>query len=380
MRVAHVCYFFDPDIPSPDDLLERYQTLTGVAEGIRRAGSDVVVVQRFHADATVERGGVEYRFVRDPCRRAGSLFDSAARVNRAAAACRPDLVHVHGLPFARQAARLRRLIDVPILIQDHANRPPARGIDAASLRRAFESIDMATFAAVEQAMPWGERGIIGSRPVIAELMEGSSRFHPMEQAIARRRTGRDGNPLCLWVGRLNANKDPLTALEGFALAAADLPNARLLMVYHESPLLRPVEEWLADHPRITNRIAMIGRVDHDELEWLCNSADLYLSASHREGSGYALLEALSCGLTPAVTDIPSFRVLTDNGRFGPLWTHGDPDSCARAILAANARRSPAARARIRDHFEENFSFDAIGARAVELYAGMVTHCRSRAFA
>ena len=39
---------------------------------------------------------------------------------------------------------------------------------------------------------------------------------PLEPDAARRLSGVTGDPAVLWVGRLNANKDPLCAVEGFA--------------------------------------------------------------------------------------------------------------------------------------------------------------------
>lgn len=379
MRIAHVSYFFDREIRTPDDLLDRYETLTGVAEGIVAAGADVQVVQRFHTDARVDRNGIEYRFVRGHCLHPGSLLDPATRVNQAVAAVSPDVVHAHGLPFARQAARLRRFLPLtPLLIQDHANRPPSHTVAVSSLRRAFESIQMVTFTSVEQATPWVERGIIGGNTIVGELMEGSSHFRPLDRVIARRNTGLDGDPLCLWVGRMDPNKDPLTALEGFSRAMPGLRNPKLVMVFREAPLLRAVETWLAVNASTAERVRLVGAVDHDRLEDLYNSADLYLSASRREGSGYAVLEALACAVMPVVTDIPSFRVLTDCGRVGALWTPGDPGSCADAIHHTYAQGSRLDRTRIRDHFDANFSFQAIGHRAVELYSRLVTRSHSAA--
>ena len=39
------------------------------------------------------------------------------------------------------------------------------------------------------------------------------------------------------------------------------------------------------------------------------AADVFVSGSHSEGSGYALIEAMSAGVVPVVTDIPSFRAI-----------------------------------------------------------------------
>jgi hypothetical protein len=74
--------------------------------------------------------------------------------------------------------------------------------------------------------------------------------------------------------------------------------------------------FLQDHadrvPKLWRRRAM--------RRGLAAAADLFVSGSQREGSGTALLESLACGLPPIVTDIPSFRMLTCDGRIGALWS------------------------------------------------------------
>ena len=60
-------------------------------------------------------------------------------------------------------------------------------------------------------------GIISDMSLVYELPESSTVFLPMDKAQARKelRLPADGL-LFLWVGRLNANKDPLTALKAFS--------------------------------------------------------------------------------------------------------------------------------------------------------------------
>ena len=90
-----------------------------------------------------------------------------------------------------------------------------------------------------------------------------------------------------------------------------------------------------------------------------NAADLLVSGSHREGSGFALIEAMACGLPPVVTDIPSFRALT-GGAVGRLWRRGDATDLAAALRWQWASRNPQQRAAIRAHFERRLSLPAIG--------------------
>ena len=97
------------------------------------------------------------------------------------------------------------------------------------------------------------------------------------------------------------------------------------------------------------------------------AADVFVLGSHREGSGYAAIEAMAGGAIPVLTDIPSFRALTGNGRIGALWTPGEPQSLADALASVMARPLAREREAVRTRFQTTFTWRAIGARAVELY-------------
>ena len=73
-----------------------------------------------------------------------------------------------------------------------------------------------------------------------------------------------------------------------------------------------------------------------------------------------LIDALACGTTPLVTDIPSFRRITGEGEFGALVPVGDAAALAAAIRDWSRRDRPELRRRARAHFEREMSLDAIG--------------------
>jgi glycosyltransferase involved in cell wall biosynthesis len=97
------------------------------------------------------------------------------------------------------------------------------------------------------------------------------------------------------------------------------------------------------------------------------AADLFVLGSHHEGSGYSLIEALACGLTPVVTDVPSFRARTGQGAVGRLWRCDDGYGLSEALQACAAAVGGASRARVRGHFEAHISAAAVGARFAAAY-------------
>ena len=57
-----------------------------------------------------------------------------------------------------------------------------------------------------------------------------------------------------------------------------------------------------------------------ELEKIYNQHQFFILGSHYEGSGYALLEAMACGCIPIVTNIPSYKFMTNNGDCALLFS------------------------------------------------------------
>jgi glycosyltransferase involved in cell wall biosynthesis len=132
-------------------------------------------------------------------------------------------------------------------------------------------------------------------------------------------------------------------------------------------LLPAVRGRISGDPLLCGRVHLLGRVSHGEIEQLMRAADIFVSGSHREGSGYSLIEALACGLPPAVTDIPSFRSLTGHGAVGALWPTGDAAALCDALLAIAAQPDAARRAAARRHFEYELSFEAVGRKLAVAY-------------
>jgi glycosyltransferase involved in cell wall biosynthesis len=70
-----------------------------------------------------------------------------------------------------------------------------------------------------------------------------------------------------------------------------------------------------------------------------NSADLYLTASHTDGSSVSLLEALACGLPVIVSDIPSNKEWVCHGREGWIFPDNDVDDLVHKITQAVSARN-----------------------------------------
>ena len=236
-------------------------------------------------------------------------------------------------------------------------------------KMADKLTDAYLFASHELGAEWVEKGIISSPKKIHEVMEVSSIFSPMNRALARLQTKTTGSPVFLWVGRLNDNKDPLTVIKAFLRFAELNPEARLYMIYHTDELLGQVNELLAQSSR-KDTIRLIGQVPHDDLQYWFNSADIILSGSHYEGSGTAVCEAMSCGCMPIVTDISSFRMISDNGRCGLLYEPGNEEALFSALMQTTDMDIQDKQKLSLEYFQSNLSFEAIAKRIQDIAASL----------
>ena len=194
MHVAHLIYTHDRDLRDPDALLDRYSTLTGWSDALVGAGVErTTVLVAFWRDALVQRGQVRYHFVR-PVLAWPQVFTSG-RLHRVLATLGPDVLHVNGLSFTMETWRLRREFPhTPILLQDHADRPPRHPARRALRRVGLRAADGFLFAAAQQVEPWRAAGLIGADTPVFEVMESSTRFEPIGRRRARAMTGLPGRP------------------------------------------------------------------------------------------------------------------------------------------------------------------------------------------
>ena len=366
LRVVQVSFHRDVERREPRWLIEDWPTLTRIAVAAASPQCHVEVVQACEQDLSVQLVGVPVHFVRQTSAadglsiRVGSKLSAAARVLNRVAEIKPHVVHVNGLDYPLQLLRLRRrLPQAAIVVQDHAGSP-ATGWRKALHRRALAKVNAALFCASEQARPFFESGTLRPDLPVFEVLEDSSLFVAGDQKDARRRSGIHGDPCLLWLGRLDAVKDPLGVLDAVAMASDHLPGARLWCCYRDAPLEGQVKARMAADPRLRERAVLLGPRPHAEVETLCQAADFLIQGSLREGSGYAVIEALACGTTPLVTDIPAFRKITKQGRFGALATPGDAAAMSRNLIEWASKDRARLRREARRHFEDELSYAVIG--------------------
>ena len=356
LRVANVSVYLDPARRAPEELMRAWRDFAAPAAAAARAGVEMTVVRASWVDAVHTVGGVPCQFVR------------RSRLWAQVAAGRPDVIHWQGLLFPVQLrACAARFPGVPIVAQDHGSAVPRRGWRRWLHGWGFAPLAGVMFTAAEQAAAFKAAGVLRQDLPVFEVVEASSPFLPGDRATARATTGLGGDPCLLWVGNLDANKDPLTVLDAVSRAAPHFPGLQLSMCYRFAPLLAQVRERIARDPDLAGRVRLLGEVAYPEIEQHFRAADFLVQASHKEGSGYAVIEALACGTTPLVTDIPSFRAITGQGARGALVPTDDPGEFARAIRDWAGRDRAELRRAAREHFDKTLSLDVIGRQLAAAY-------------
>jgi glycosyltransferase involved in cell wall biosynthesis len=379
MKVLIANFFYDEDIPNEQRLLERYYSTTGWAEALQRKGIDVAVINRFYKESFLEVNNVKYYFVKDRFKGRLKPWQVSMKCLKKISQLNADVVHVHGISITFHIFLLRMLLrkKTAIVVQDHKS---ARG------RRRFiynffnGAADGFFFATSDIGKEW--LGIKGQFRKIFPVMEGGTIFnfetrdadrdyHYYDRNEARKLTNTSGSPVFLWVGRFHQHTDPLTVLDGIEILFQNFSTASFYMIHSGDQLFSEVKKKIEGSQILKQRVHLLGKVDRREIKMYYDSSDYFVAGSHYEGSVYALREALSCGCVPIVTNIPTFRMMTDEGKLGALWEPGNKNSFVQAaVVAINKPLREEANACI-EFFKNHLSFDAITEVALNHYEEVV---------
>jgi glycosyltransferase involved in cell wall biosynthesis len=154
----------------------------------------------------------------------------------------------------------------------------------------------------------------------------SSRFRPAHQSGSER----SETFKVVYIGALSVAKGIPVLLEAFAQLAPQDVELTLVGGCGTRPMRRYLETRLANDPRITV-------TSGDPLPYL-QRADLYVHPSFQDGSPFASLEALACGIPVVVTEDTGTKELIREGINGWVVPTGDVDALLSALRDAYDRR------------------------------------------
>ncbi|MEO6539625.1 MAG: glycosyltransferase family 4 protein [Ferruginibacter sp.] len=354
MKIVSTSYTNTREFNDPVQWLHRIDFYTGILEELAKQ-HEVESIEQINYSGVLIRKGVKYNFLdfkRSKLYFPGQLHGYIKKLQ-------PDIVFVNGIVFPLQIIQLRlKMGSRAKIILWHRSEKPFTGVKKYLQRLADKFVTAYLFTSAEFGKLWIEnRNITGKK--IHEIMHASSVFCPSDKIEARSALSIDGSPVFLCVGRLDANKDPLTVVKAFISFLSFQPSAKLFMIYHTEELLHEVSELIKQDERTIQAISLIGKIPHQQLQdWYC-SADFIISGSHYEGGGIAVCEAMSCGCVPVVTDIISFRKMTGPGKCGLLFEPGNEKALLKTLLQTVELDMEEARRKTLEQFKEELSFEAI---------------------
>jgi len=125
--------------------------------------------------------------------------------------------------------------------------------------------------------------------------------------------------------------------KAFVMAAKEVPNLRLIMLGNGS--LAPALRDIFLKGKVSDRVIYPGQISYTNLPRYYQNADLYLSASHSDGTSISLLEAMACACPALVSDIPGNCEWVTPGENGWCFPDGDVWALGKAILNAVDQRA-----------------------------------------
>lgn len=125
--------------------------------------------------------------------------------------------------------------------------------------------------------------------------------------------------------------------KAFVQVARQYPQTQLVMLGN-GPLATQLRQIFL-RAGVSERVTFPGLIGYADLPHFYRLADLYVSASHSDGSSISLLEAMACGVPALVSDIPGNREWVTPGENGWWFRDGAVDDLAEKMSQAVESRS-----------------------------------------
>jgi L-malate glycosyltransferase len=251
---------------------------------------------------------------------------------------RPDVVHAGPIP---NVAFLAALTGFQPLVSMSWGSDLLRDIDrdAGQMRTAryalrHSSVLIGDCLAVRQKA--ADLGFSPKRVVLFPWGVDLAKFSPGDGAAFRQRTGWEQAFVLLSLRSWEPVYGVDVIVRAFVRAAAQAPDLRLILLGGGSQA-RQIREIL-QRGGVEERVHLGGQINNDQLPAFYRTADLYISASHSDGSSVSLMESLACGCPVLVSDIPGNREWIENSRAGWVFRDSDEAALAGGILRASRER------------------------------------------
>ena len=346
------------------------QTVLHLAEGLREAGSEPVIITLRPGWMTerAEQAGVAVWILPQASRLAPTWAPRLAlRLRRE----RIRALHSHEFVmnvYGGAAALLARIPHVATIhgrrwVHEQRRRVLAyRLLRRAGMRLVAVSHDLAGYVAEGFELPLDALDVVQNGiplPARADPALRSERRRAARVAAGLPLEGR----MVLAVGNLYPVKDHATLLRATARLPEDVRVAIAGRGEEEANLRR-----LASELGLASRCQLLGV--RDDVERLLAAADVFVQPSRSEGLPLAVLEAMAAGLPVVASRVGGIPEAVVEGRTGLLVEPGEPALLAGALeqVLADADRAASMGEAGRRRSEEEFSIQTMVQRYLRLYS------------
>lgn len=294
-----------------------------------------------------------------------------ASLARSIAALRPDVVHTHsGVWF--KASRAARMAGVPWLVHtEHGRALPdpwlARALDGAASART--DILVAVSDSVASALTQRVSRLPERIRVVRNGVDVDT-FRPLpDDGVLRAELGLSRDvPIIGSIGRLEPVKGYEVMVDAFAALSRSWSGSQLpVLVIAGDGSQRRVLVERAERHGIADHVRWLGW--RDDIHRLHAAFTIFTMSSHSEGTSISLLEAMSAGLCPVVTDVGGNAAVLGSTLRDQLVPAADPQRLSAiwcATLQDTTRREDAGRG-ARSEVVARFALDAMVRQYEYLY-------------
>jgi len=241
---------------------------------------------------------------------------------------RYDLIHIHGVDFfVDLMGVLRRFHGKPVVLSTHG------GFFHTAW---FPSFKKAYFHTLTRYSLKGVDCVVASSPGDEELFRRvSRRVRLVENGIDYGSFARVDKAVepgrLLFIGRLSRNKRVDRLLGALATLRVKRPGARLVVVGPDWEGLGAGLERQAAGLGLGEAVSFTGTLPREAMLAELSRAHLFVSASQYEAFGLSTVEAMAAATVCAVSDIPAFSDIINDGRTGFLVDYEDEEGAAAVL-------------------------------------------------
>ncbi|KAB7743065.1 glycosyltransferase [Nostocoides sp. F2B08] len=275
-----------------------------------------------------------------------------------------DVVHIHEPVTPSVSVLTLWATDAPVVATFHTSNLRSRAMQAAYplLRPSLEKI-VGRIAVSEAARRTVTSHLGGDAVVIPNgvCVDDFARAEARDEW-----RGTPSAPTLAFLGRIDEPRKGLPVISAaMERILRDRPRARLLIAGPGD--VAAARERMS--PQVGAACTFLGLISDEDKAALFASVDAYV-APHTGGEsfGIVLVEAMAAGAPVVASDLAAFTAVLDGQANGRLFTTGDPDSCAAAVLGLLG--DDAERARLRSAGQQRarrYDWPVVAAQILAVY-------------